>query len=392
MAKKIPLITNFRYGDKIVKRVYLGKKKVWECDFTKGETALQTIATASTQMPTLNFTKGEAFHTTRTDNPIQVDEAILSFGLTDSVSLGKATIHLGEILFFSSFAKHNIINKAIVEPSTALQMNSDIQTQVFNKGHINMSLSTNLLEELQIITTAGSATCGVDTILELVGQIQNEMHNSGIGNVFAVISSQGNSQDYIKISNALAGISMDFHISSTSEIHLDSTNTTKQCKALFIKSEASSRDYANAFYDLLNTIVAQGIGSLNNFNGHGLLHVEDVIFLVGNVNLNSHSLANPELLPSIWVTDSNKIYTVAYGVSTKYILISTYSDQLETTNNYGSAILWYPPIGDDIPLGEADNIDITIDGNTLEIQQAFEVFFDEENSLIKIDDDITEVK
>lgn len=68
----------------------------------------------------------------------------------------------------------------------------------------------------------------------------------------------------------------------------------------------------------------------------------------------------------------------------KYTAFFCRAREKNENNANAALILWYPPIGDGIPLVEEDGVDITKDGEVLEIRQAFRIIEHKDRGILEV--------
>lgn len=82
---------------------------------------------------------------------------------------------------------------------------------------------------------------------------------------------------------------------------------------------------------------------------------------------------------------SQKIFKVYHG--TRLLVdfrksVSAYADSQSDANV--KTILWYPPVGDEVLLAATDGIDVTMNGDILEIRQVYQATIDDENGILEV--------
>lgn len=374
-------ITNIRYGELPVRKVYLGEKLVWQCldmhgsadssSYTEATFYMSAAASlvgnaqsllrneAITSILKISVMMSEMESKSYTNSLVKLIETLPMLGDGKSESYNNSIGSVLDVIRMGGFSDIELDDAAMNRLISAYELSSDIDMQFYNVGGCSSQIPEAVNGKI-IINSNGDAAGNTPSEEKIGGNVmsylttksvagciipykvkafsESDSYGSAIGNIFDVMTIGGSAS-----TNNTAEAAMmlaDLLTMIGDEKHYTSTDVMCQLfKLLQIKCDGGSKSDAKALTVLRRPI--QGLG-------------------------NSES----------------KTYSDSF--INKHFLIECMS-KIEY-DSYGSAqvALWYPPIGDEIPLVESDGIDIAVDGNTLEIIQAYQINIDSENRILEV--------
>ena len=308
-------ILNMYYGDKPVKKIYLGKKLVWYRD------PMNSIVESSSNNVVYFYAEkskaigSQIFANSFDTSGLTLLKVIINTDNINEFFQDNAMIHLFKVMFGNSFIESNTFTSSSIWLNKILQLKDNIQIKTDN------SAITKILKEIQ----------------------QNSM-----------IEHKYNSMSTMSANYKVLGL---FTVSSFSY------NDTEFKTFLVLPTDSNTISYQEAVA-LIQTNKAQPIYGINKSKSLS----ETSLIIKNNNQLNGNASS----------------HSINFGLLDKYLAIPNISidDNGHTAN--GNIILWYPPIGDEVVLFEPDGVIIDINGDILEIQQAFQVNIDTENEILEI--------
>lgn len=353
-------VTNIRYGNRLVKKVYLGKKLVWKCIDMQGDAESTIYAHAYFNGIIINSIGGEADSFTQDEaksNLLQLslmksdDERTKSY--TDS------TIKLFELLLLCADGESHSNNDAIMLNLDVILLNgiSDSKSDETITGKVFDidNISTNIK-----IISSTNATGSVSQYEQLNGNYAFALRDRATGWAINIMDvSADTSSDFT--TSAVAGSWIPLKIIAFADSKTSGTSTLFTFDVLPFCSKISAHDTAEAICKLFDLLSISG--EAESFSdGEGTL------------------FSNKGIISSGYSENT----TSGDSLISRYLLVLGNGNERITSKISGSIILWYPPIGDGIPLVANDGVDITQNGDILEIQQAYQIEIDEENGILEV--------
>ena len=297
---KVTFITNIRYGELPVRKVYLGDKLIWQCIKFQGELEM--------------YLKSEGMLSERNSIP------------------SKGDINNN----FYTNTKSKIFDSILSDGKLSLSLKNDSNTNSFDSilsdGKLKLYLMNNNFN--------GNS---FDSILS-DGKLSLSLKTFFNGDAFQEILSDGKLKLYL-VNNNFNGNSFDSILSD---------GKLKMCFKDNIEGDSFT---ANLLKSSLNFILDNVVNISN---------IPTATFLNGVLNFGFATKKN--------FVSSNKADLVESYKKEQDINFSTKS----------TAIFWYPPLGDDIPLFIEDEVDISQNRDILEIQQAYEIIIDSKNKILEV--------
>lgn len=352
-------VTNIRYGELPVRKVYLGEKLIWQCVEVQGETESMSYAKAYFHVPVLDAVHGDAHHKTYNNVLAHILELTLMKGKTESESQTRATVQLFENLLALGDSK-NISNTSssgtaldaiLMGGSAQTETNDSVACRVFAIG--NMKSKTEIKNNISAISwVIKPEPVGGDNI--------SKFKVASTGGSYYILDTCGNTESNIT-TRAIASCWIPIKLKALAESNSSGSSTIFIFDSMPIGGNTSTKDKAEAVCKLFDLLL-MGTDAKSNSHGEAVAILNDAILSNG-------------FSKSIMCGDS---------IIKEYLLVLSKSDENINSNINASMVLWYPPIGDGIPLVESDGVDITINGDTLEIQQAYQIIIDEENGILEV--------
>ena len=141
---KTTFITNFRYGGNIVKKVYLGKNLVWQCDSVSGEANSTSFAMASFNANILKELSGETDFATFDNVGAHLPEAVFTFGKSDLSYKIDSTLKLIETLLLYGTTKSKSGSDAISRVLESLNIGALSQSTSDGLSHGRVFISDGI--------------------------------------------------------------------------------------------------------------------------------------------------------------------------------------------------------------------------------------------------------
>jgi hypothetical protein len=331
-------VTNIRYGELPVRKVYLGSKLVWQC----------------------------------------VDV----FGDAKSFSHTKAYFYTTSVVEMSGLSRSLFKDNAESRLLELIVMNGESESQSYTD-------STIRLFELLLLHGVSNSKSSVESY----SLIRN-------ANVISGMSEE------ISAENAMVRLLFVDDISSLATTNNDTSASCRTYILQTINGKNKFKFYTNSYCDVGSSIFASSnatikfgtdakVGSdvllklqvINNINSYSdtLLRTCDVIFVNGNVDVKSGANALCKLIDTCLIGGCEKSTSYMDGSVILNDIVSANSDTAQYINGNGALMnMWYIPVGDGVPLPENEDIDITQNGNKLEVRQAYQIYIDNENGILEV--------
>lgn len=245
--------------------------------------------------------------------------------------------------------------------------------------------------------------------IETLGESEIYLQSKGMIHAHNPIFSAGNANNDF-YTDARSKIFDSILSDGNFSVSLNIDSNTKSCESILSDGNLSLslKTFVNgdAFQEILSDGKLKLCLTNNNFNGNSFdsilsdgklkMRFKDSVkgdsftanLLKTSLNLILDNVVNINNIPTAIFLKS----ALNFGFTTKNFVSSNKANLLESYKKdqdidfqtRSAAIFWYPPVGDDIPLNTDDGIDITIDGEIIEIQQAYQVIIDDENKILEV--------
>lgn len=333
-------VTNIRYGNSPVRKVYLGEKLIWQCVDVAGNTELLSSASAHFYATNIDSLLGESKNILCNDSILNTPKLVFFVSdiehcsYTDSMAMAAQLLH-------------------ILSDTTKSETYMDVFMKIFDANPMNG------LSKSKSDTLVESRVVAIDDMLSKINVDCNI--NDAIGLALMSKFIGGDETFNFNTTSAVGGINISDLISY---IAMQSDGTaTMSC--------LNSLDMRSSLEFILN-------------NSSSIIDLLDVLSMKSDTESNFDSDSLVKFYKSVVGYSNSKIKTYIDNFIGKYFAIVIDADANSESYGSASAILWYPPIGDGVPLFENDDVDITKNGNTLEIQQAYQINIDEENGILEV--------
>lgn len=374
-------LANIRCGLKPVRKVYLNGKVVWECDQICGDTNIPIQSEGVTRS---SIRKGI------TDNvQIKVREklqgrALSSLLITSSQDIDLPTKSLTRLIQAID-SGGNSKDKTWISTIGRLRETIKMHTNTDNKSNgnsIGYALNTSRINGIFVHEINGRGFSKNNTAKFLTSQIDiRQMTSSAV----AVIIRENINGDFeIDFStNAVGGTPQSLEASGTAIYEFISTASAGAISSpktrAFIELITSTNSVARNF----NAQFLKGVNYSNSeVKGISTLSKSDfikgkIVFTLGDKAKTVKKQAVLSEGRSSWGFNND-------GYIRKYITSPSGGQMKIKNSSSAQPVLWYPPIGDGIPLVEGQ-VEIPNYGQILEIQQAYQITIDHENGILEID-------
>ena len=341
------IITDIKYGNRQVNRVYLNDKIIWShipslLIYASGETQSITYTYADLNACTVVFFNGQGVNNSYSD----VINRIFDSLSIDGKSTQNSYLVGNGVLFNADVMSGGIVIETDGTADCATKHSVAAQSKVLN----------------QTYTSDANPITPHSILLSAPPEESNTYTQSIADTTFRVLASlrATSESDYESIVRRANMLLLESDI--VAENSYDEASA-KSFIPVFINGDtASSYSNENSICMIYPTIDV-GEGDAYSFSyGDATFTAVDIAFLNGSDTSELDTYADVEL----------NIANLMYG-----------SEELEQ-NTDSSLILWYPPVGDGIPLVENDGVDIEISGNLLEVRQAHQINIDEENKILEV--------
>ena len=338
------LITNIRYGEKPVLKVYLGEKLVWQCVNVVGGDKSTSYTKAVILAPVLLPMNSAVVGQTYTTSTARALEITLMQGASENAAHGKALCDVLDLILMkgqshdkSYFSANARLFNAIIAYSNA-QSDSNISgvAETFDVALMKSIVEGESYTNCICLTpTSVSAYSHADSNSVVKAFIDCTMPET--------ISGESTSPSYTEfVIRSIEAVLSNSDVNGYS----DSIGSCLVMPILELNGSSVSTSYGAAETKMMPMLRVAGSGdSMSDVNGD--CTIIPTIFINGA----SQNLSN---------TESN-------GNAAPAILSNSYSNSISNTNNM--VILWYLPIEHE---------------DALEIRQAYQIIIDEENGMMEV--------
>lgn len=352
-------VTNIRYGELPVRKVYLGEKLVWQCIDVRGDAQSTSYTKAYFYMPTISSLVGEARSVSSCPSNMNVLELQLVHGESVSTSYSDSTLNLFNLLLAVGASDSKPQTDAVGRFLEALLISSSADSE-----------------------SADGAFCRVFISGDMKSQVDSKFYSSAIA--FAPRFDAVNGDSAAQLSTRSTGWAINIRdISSKIESYFSTSVVAGCIIPTRLKAFADSISWGSGTLQVVDAILMNG-GASTTSHAEAICKLFDLLSMGGTAK--SCSDTDAFIILNKALSGNGDVYTSTHMDSFigKYLLVSGESEA--DSNSYESAplILWYPPIGDGVPLVANDGVDITVNGNILEIQQAYQIIIDDENGILEV--------
>lgn len=365
------IITNFRYGGKLVKKVYLGSTLIWKCIDTLGYDESQSSGKALFYLPKLDGATGLTSSSTEAISQAGVLEFNFISGKTALDSDLKATADLLQAIVSLGQSKDESKNLALSNQALALLLKSKIEFATPSLYFGNFVKSKNIFSKFKLKSEI-NAVGGAFGAIPMHDNFSILFETSCVGGANFIKRACGKAKSFVyTTSNGACKILVKLLGKSINTT--DNTSNSYCFLAEVLSGYGDSELLAKSLSQLVKAIILGDSSSELSTNAESTINipVSALVYGYGGSFKQGKGLASTFPIKPLktkvkaWSRESSMIgwYYLASGES--FIKSRSLSWVIPT--------LWYPPIGDEIPLVEQDGVDITKNGEYLEIQQAYEI-------------------
>lgn len=346
-------ILGVRFDSIPVVKVLLGGETVWEIRRDLrfyGEVVSGVLATARFYVPVIYGMAGQADSSLDSDTKLHVIQIEMLTASADSKSHTQLAAKLIKVLTMATKLEMVSATKANANVLDVMLLNSNAESHSYDK-------SAAILTQ---VIPAESWT-------------QSFSMDKSESVLVAVLPVSAHDPTTVPTSFAEGHALYKRDISGNEKQQVNTYKAT-----LYAVSEAEMAALADSFsYDWGATVVndahlARGaieiMGDAITFARLG-----DVLGLGGNAFSDIFSIASAVLNDAELLSGNGDADTDSIGHIKKYKAFFCKAREVVTTTAGGGLIIWFPPVGDGQPLVAEDGVDITRNGEVLEIKQAFRV-------------------
>lgn len=397
-------VNNIRFGGLPVKKLYLGKKLVWQCTSLLGDTESESSASAHFYMTVIAELIGEAKNKFNSDvfaaspkSSIMLGNSASTFNDNTIASILQITMLIGDsnskiktdakgMLIqpdyiagdVKSVSSDNVIGYVLEAILSAGLANSKSDNTSKNNLIDAIIMKSDGVSKVDI----GAAGCSVNTMIYAGGNVIIGSDTDVIGHIANAMQVGGSTTSSVT-TRAFVGCTMPFELGASAESKSYSNTIGRTFNVTYIGGGALTNSAGEAMLRLFDVI--EMIGDEKHHSSiEAMCKLIDLIQMISETQSVSDSKALVELRKAVDSCGNSKDKTYAENFIQKYYIEPLVGLLKQETHNSAAAILEYPPIGDGVVLSESDGIDIDIDGDILEIRQAYQVIIDEENGILEV--------
>lgn len=365
------IITNFRYGGKLVKKVYLGSTLIWKCIDTLGYDESQSSGKALFYLPKLDGATGLTSSLTEAIGQAGVLEFSFISGKTASDSDLKATADLLQTIVSLGQSKDESKNLALSNQIPASLLKSKIEFATPGLYFGSFVKSKNIFSKFKLkseINAAGNAL----GVIPMHDNFSILFEISCAGGANFIKRACGKSKSFVyTTSNGTCKILVK--LLGESKNTTDNTSNSYCFLAEILKGYGDSELLAKSLCQLSRAIIfgESSLELLTHAEGTVDIPASALVYGQGSSFKQGKGLASTFLTKPLKA--KVKVWSLDSSMIGQYYLVSGESFIKSRSLSWVIPALWYPPIGDEIPLVEQDGVDITKNGEYLEIQQAYEI-------------------
>lgn len=352
-------ITNIRYGEKPIRKVYLGEKLIWKCVEFQGDTELKIDTQLFYYPSDAYLLSGTSINDLCADSILSQIRLTMMYGNSENTLYGDSTLNLMEFLLMAGSGKIESDIKASNNLMGAYLVNGSSNPEV--DGSANCKLFIFNKVKAETIIQHNTFSIGCTRYMESVNATSiSDFDNSGIT---CGLNAASMKSDVMKqfADSAVVGCLFLFKAKAFSESTFSNQANVNTFDMMPTAGETSSKIIVKSMCDLFDLWLMKGNIEFGFYND-AFISFYDATAVISN----DQNITNGNCL----------IYVHPAVISNGNITIS---------NDASSSIaIWYPAIGDGVVLVENDGVDITKDGDILEIRQAYQINIDNQNNILEV--------
>lgn len=352
-------VTNIRYGELPVRKLYLGEKLVWQCVDICGDAESSSFTKAYMYIPVLKEIIGESISASNDNVSLHSLELEVMNGKSESLSHDNATMNLLEILLASGISVSKTMNSSVINMFEAELLNGSLNVATNDTAVYRVSISDAILSNLKIMSD-GESSVRSNQVKNIFGYNITNFEANGISFSVSVKGIESSAISHFA-SGAVASCWIPVNINAVAESFSKLSSDMRIVDVMLLSGNTEVRDSAEAMCRLFDLFRVVG-DAKSNFDTKVLMTLNPPVMLNG---------------------ESQSVFIGNSFINKYFVLVCSTSSKI---SNYGSAAITivYPPIGDGVVLTEGEIEDITVNGNILEIRQAYQVNIDKENGILEV--------
>lgn len=376
--KQKTFLANIRCGLKPVRKVYLGGRVVWRCVDVVGDADSSSYVNAYVYLPIRSIIIGESqsnfdykanarvlelsFMTSKIEMLSSTESNAISAKVLESISNIKHSTYthvigrLIEAIYAYTKTNNKSFNNSVGHSLDALPFYSSLSIKPDIEAFGGSNTTKQLISKTDIMHTA-SSTVGVNLIQHVNGDFAMYFGTKAAGLTADSIGVSSNIESKF-YTTAIGGTTITVCTKAFTDSTSFSNSVMRTMDALFMYGDGIAKSAAAAISTLYRAILMIGD---DNFNFNGKAEMSNKLAALSKGD--TAQLSNGDSFINRYFVQENK------------------GNINITSHGSGCPTIWYPPIGDGIPLVESDGVDITINGDILEIQQANIVI---ENKILEV--------
>ena len=397
-------VNDIRFGKLPVKKLYLGKKLVWQRISLLGDAELTSNASAHFYITTIAELIGEAKSMFNGDifaaspkSSIMLGNSASTFNDSVLASMLEITMMIGDSdSKINTDSKGSLVcpddiagdtNSVSINNAIGYVLEAILSAGLSNSNSDNTSMS-RIIDAIVMQSDGvskvdiGAAGCSVNSIMYAGGNVVVGIDTDVLGHIVNAMQVGGSTTSHIT-TKAVFGCTMPFKVNAFSESESYGSAIGRTFSVAYIGGDAFTNNTGEAMLRLCDVIGMIGDGK-HYSSAEAICKLADLIRMITETQSVSDSKALVELRKAVDGCGSSKDKTYVENFIQKYYVEPIIGLLEQETYNSAVATIEYPPIGDGVVLSESDGIDIEADGDILEIRQAYQVIIDEENGTLEV--------
>lgn len=391
---------------KDIQEVWLGGRLVWQ--YSKdlalyGDADISLYTTALFSLPIQYVVKGGGTSKTISDAPVKIVAIDLLNGDAKSVLHTKSAAQLMESLLMATETKSVTFSASNGRKMLVKLIAAKDEFKSVTDGNVIKALTRNAIAKEEESTLADSLVRGI-RVRNGIGKENESTHTKIPARVIKVKNFESDIElksltgvpaVAIYVIEAKAGEKIAFRVSRSTALAMVESKmvslgksityydtTQRSNPAQQTDGESYIRTIGLAIGDTYDSEIMDG--DAKTFSGSLVIaELNDAMLMKGIDGVTSDGDGGVRKHKAQLVKVTEEVTSTSGGNINKYDVLFCKVKEETASAASGGLIIWFPPVGDGEPLVEEDGVDITKNGEVLEIRQAFRV--------IKHDNGILEV-
>ena len=369
-------VTNIRYGDQPVKRIYLGEKLIWQCVELCSD--VESVSDAKAHFYTLSLiaSAGKSESVFYADSNTRVLEVELANGESKNKMHAKAAADVLKLILMESESRNKLSVKGACDVALITLMNSSEDANFDVAGNANV-LNIKDIKSYAELNSDALGLANVISLINTIGNVNSDIKTSSIGTPVKIIDVASSNIERIKASGKITClIWMNLKVIAESTSYADGIG--RVTKLIMVNGKNESESFIDANCRVFHPDLMGGDCSIET-KANAIYRFVSTFIMGGTGDSSSYADAFARLRKAMPNGGEAKSKFNAHSAFGKQFIFSGNGNGKFNFDNIGDMLLFYPPIGDDILLCESDGVDITVDGDVLEIRQAYYAYSSEDD-------------